>query len=181
MCAAGKSTVAKALAATTESCFGTDSDKIIENNTGYSLSYIKIKFGYKVLKLIEEETILKLPDFEFLATGGSIIYSNKAMEHLASISTIVYLKVPYSVIEERVKTGYKRTLLNPDTMSLKEIYKERIPLYKQWADVTIDGTYSVEKIVDIILKDKIDEAGPVEWRIVKLPAGGFIRRPFPKA
>ena len=40
----------------------------------------------------------------------------------------------------------------PGSTFIDEIYQEREPLYKKWADTTLDGQESVEKLVSSIIK-----------------------------
>ena len=37
-----------------------------------------------------------------IAPGGSVIYGPKAMEHLHEISTVVYLKLSYEDVKQRL-------------------------------------------------------------------------------
>lgn len=75
-----------------------------------------------------------------IAPGGSVIYGEEAMEHLKSISTLVYLKISYESLKERLENLTDRGVAYKDGMTLKDLYKERIPYYEKYADITIDVT-----------------------------------------
>ena len=75
-----------------------------------------------------------------IATGGSAVYSDEAMKHLAEIGTIVYLKITYDQLVSRLSDLQERgvVLKGGIGMSLRELYDERLPLYEQYAEVTVD-------------------------------------------
>ena len=75
-----------------------------------------------------------------IATGGSAVYSDAAMEHLASIGTIVYLEISYESLVDRLSDLEERgvVLKGGVSMSLRDLYEEREPLYRQYADITVN-------------------------------------------
>ena len=73
-----------------------------------------------------------------IATGGSVIYRDKAMQHLKTLGKIVYLQLPYEVIERRLGDLKKRGVALKDGFTLKDLYNERTPLYEKYADVTVE-------------------------------------------
>ena len=66
------------------------------------------------------------------------MYGTEAMEHLAEISTMVYLKLPYETIYGRIADTKKRGVVLRDGQTLKDLYDERCPLYEKYADLVID-------------------------------------------
>ena len=74
------------------------------------------------------------------------------MLHLSSFSEIIYINTPLDVIKQRIGQGKQRGLAAPEGSTIDEIYQEREPLYKKWADTTLDGQESVEKLVSSIIK-----------------------------
>jgi shikimate kinase len=92
---AGKSTTGIILAKNLSMGF-LDSDILIQINRGQSLQKILDESGYMHLRKIEEEEILKINiENHVIATGGSAVYSKKAMNHLQKISTVVFLHVDF--------------------------------------------------------------------------------------
>jgi shikimate kinase len=86
-----------------------------------------------------------------VSPGGSLIYTPHAMEHLKSISKIIYLKASLPTIEKRI-TGTARGLVKGNHKTLAEVYAARLPLYERWATVSVDAEQSPEKVVEAILK-----------------------------
>lgn len=73
-----------------------------------------------------------------IAPGGSVIYGKEAMEHLKEISIVVYLKLSYESLKERLGDLADRGVVLKNGMTLKDLYDERIPYYEKYADITID-------------------------------------------
>ena len=73
-----------------------------------------------------------------IATGGSVIYGEEAMKHLREIGTVVYLKLPYQEIEERLGDLNARGVTLQPGQTLKDLYEERIPLYEKYATKVLD-------------------------------------------
>ena len=95
---AGKSTIGIILAK--YMAFGfIDTDVLIQINYQKSLQQIMDDADYLHLRRIEETEILKINiDRHVIATGGSAVYSEKAMAHLADISRVVFLKAAYETL-----------------------------------------------------------------------------------
>ncbi|WP_461460064.1 shikimate kinase [Methanothrix sp.] len=73
-----------------------------------------------------------------IATGGSVVMSPRAMEHLISAGTVVYIKVPFEEIEKRLGNISSRGIVLFAGQSLRMMYDQRVSLYEQYADITID-------------------------------------------
>ncbi|NDH60026.1 MAG: shikimate kinase [Proteobacteria bacterium] len=151
MAGCGKSTIGKALSKNLGINF-TDTDLLIEEKFKASLEQIKKDNGYKFVRRAEEEVILSLDNhIKIISTGGSAIYSEKSMFHLSSFSKIVYINTPLEEIKNRIGQGQQRGLAAPEDLSIDDIYQEREPLYKRWADITLDGKDSVENLLSSVL------------------------------
>ena len=88
-----------------------------------------------------------------IATGGSVIYGEDAMNHLANIGTIVYLRATYQAIASRLSNLTGRGVAIKDGQSLYDLYKERTVLYEKYAEVTIDlDGLTIEETVNKISK-----------------------------
>ena len=73
-----------------------------------------------------------------IATGGSVVYGEDAMNHLKSIGTVVFLDVALDELEKRVQNLATRGIMFRSGETLADIYDERLPLYKKYADVTVE-------------------------------------------
>ena len=64
--------------------------------------------------------------------------SPRAMEHIRSDGTVVYLKVPFGEIEKRLGNLSGRGVVFFAGQTLHGMYAERVVLYESYADITID-------------------------------------------
>ncbi|MEM8499087.1 MAG: shikimate kinase [Pseudomonadota bacterium] len=138
MPAAGKSTIGKLLAALL-SCDFVDSDACIEQQQGVTLQAIVDAQGYAAFKRIEEQVLLGIdPEGSVLATGGSVVYSDAAMQHLASSAHIVYLSVEAETLLARLENADQRGLARKPGQSFDSLLAERLPLYRRYAEISIN-------------------------------------------
>lgn len=135
---AGKSTIGVLLAKALGYDF-LDTDLLIQNEEGMLLREIIAKKGLDQFKKIEERVNASVQvDKTVIAPGGSVIYGAKAMEHLASISKVVYLKLSYQELEKRLGDLTKRGVVFEKGQTLRDLYYERTPLYEKYAHVSIN-------------------------------------------
>ncbi len=152
---AGKSTIGIILAKTMRMGF-IDTDILIQINRQQTLQQILDETGYLNLRQIEEEEILRLNIAnQVIATGGSAIYSAKAMQHLQTISTIVFLDVSYEVICQRIRNFATRGIACAAKQSFAELFDERLQLYRRYADLTIDGSSATQEEIAEQIKEKL--------------------------
>lgn len=138
MPASGKSTVGVLLAKAVGYGF-IDSDLVIQSREGRLLSRIIEDEGLEGFLLIEEKINAELcADRCVIATGGSVVYGEKAMENFKKTGKIVYLKLSYEELARRLSDLKGRGVAIREGFTLKELYDERIPLYERYADVTVD-------------------------------------------
>jgi shikimate kinase len=134
---AGKSTVGIILAKMMSLDF-IDTDVLIQITQGRSLQQIVDTNGHIALRDIEQEVLLGLHCRDHVvATGGSAVYSEAAMKHLASEGTIIFLDVTLSDLEERVRNFDTRGLAKKQGQSFADLFLERVPLYRKYADLTL--------------------------------------------
>ena len=155
MSGAGKSTLGVLLAKTLGLHF-TDTDILIQQKTGKLLQQIIDGDGIDRFLQIEEEVVstLELQNC-VIATGGSVVYSEKAMEHLKKDALTVYLYADYEEIRGRLSNIKTRGIVFKGKNDLRAVYDERLPLYERYADLRIDCTLgdietSVERIADAV-------------------------------
>ncbi len=148
----GKSTVGVLLAKSLQWNF-IDTDLLIQSDTGKSLQQIIDEQGVENFRQIEEQYVLSIhPEKCVIATGGSVVYSDKAMEHLKKLGTIAYLQYPFEEINRRAKSVDERGLVRTKGQTLFDLYKERTPLYEQWAEIFIECNQQThEQVVANIL------------------------------
>jgi shikimate kinase len=151
---AGKSTVGVILAKTLGMTF-VDTDIAIQERTGRLLLEIIDTEGPDAFLKIEEETILsRHSDHAVIATGGSVVFSGKAMAHLKSEGVVIYLAISFEEMAKRLRNITTRGIILFKGESLLDMYHERIPLYEKYADITVDcpgGDF--EEIVGEVIRE----------------------------
>lgn len=135
---AGKSTVGVVLAKKLGYRF-VDSDLVIQEQYGKLLHELIQEHGVEGFWKLENDVNASLNQRRsVIATGGSVIYGSEAMEHLREIGTVVYLKLPYEEVVERLGDLNARGVTLMKGQTLRDLYEERIPLYEKYAHRVID-------------------------------------------
>lgn len=134
----GKSTVGVILAKVLGYEF-IDSDLVIQKQEGRRLFEIMEEEGIEGFIQIENRVNSELSaDKSVIATGGSVIYGEEAMENLKKIGQIIYLKLSQAELTRRLGNLKCRGVVLKEGQTLQQLYKERIPLYEKYADITVD-------------------------------------------
>jgi len=136
----GKSTVGVLLAKALGRYF-VDTDVLIQAIQGRSLQEIIDHDGLAAFRKIEEDYIL-CTDLTnaVIATGGSVVYSEKAMRHLAAYGVIIHLDLSVDKTEQRIRNLPTRGVVMERGQTIRSLYAQRQPLYRQYAQLTIDCT-----------------------------------------
>ena len=149
----GKSTVGVLLAKAL-GCLFTDVDLLISHRAKKPLQRILDEDGLEAFLALEEEVGSRLrAENTVIATGGSMVISDKAMRHLKTLGTVVYIDVPFEEIERRVTNIKTRGIVFHPNETLADVYRERKPLYERWADLTVkvEATDGIEDTVDKVI------------------------------
>ncbi len=149
---AGKSTVGVLVAKALGMDF-IDTDILIQQREGRLLQEIIDDDGIETFLKMEEKALLSLKcRNSVIATGGSAVYSDKAMRALRKDGVCVYLRLGYDEIERRLKNIRTRGIVIKGGQTLKDVYDERLPLYLKYSDVEADCSgLDVEQSVGLIL------------------------------
>lgn len=135
---AGKSTIGIVLAKVLGYDF-IDSDLLIQRSEGKLLWEIMRDSGNEAFSRIEEQINSQIQaEHSVIATGGSVVYGPRAMEHLRAISTVIYLKVNCATLEKRLGNLSRRGVVLKPGQTLLDLYKERGPLYEKYAHITVN-------------------------------------------
>lgn len=136
---AGKSTVGVLLAKRLGYNF-VDTDLLLQAEQQERLQEIIARVGLKEFKRLEESVCCQLTTMRsVIATGGSVVYSEPAMNHLSKMGQIVLIDLPLDILQERVNDMDSRGLVIGPGESYENLYIERQPLYKRYAEVTVEG------------------------------------------
>ena len=134
----GKTTLAKELAR--QLSWGwLDTDHLLQAWFGLTLESLKDSLSREDFLRSEQEVVLELWVRRcVVATGGSVIYSPKAMRKLQSLGPVVYLRASLETITSRVAQSPQRGLIMDEGEDLEALYAARTPLYEYYADLTLD-------------------------------------------
>ncbi len=149
----GKSTLGVLLAKTLLKGF-VDTDLIIQEREGKELYKIIAEKGKDAFAEIENKIVSQVTFKNcVVATGGSVVFGEDAMRNLKKQGTVVYLKLPLSEIERRVRNIKTRGIVMAPGMTLANVFEERAPLYEKYADITVNCSRApLEKTVEKIMK-----------------------------
>ena len=153
MAGAGKSTLGVLLAKALGMDF-VDTDILIQQSTKKLLQEIIETEGVERFMEIEEEVLSTLSlQNTVIATGGSAVYSDKAMKALKENGKAVYLRVGYDDLIRRIRNITTRGIVFRNATDFRSVYEERLPLYEKYADITIDTTtQDIEASVRLIVE-----------------------------
>ena len=158
MSGAGKSTLGVLLAKTLGKSFA-DTDIMIQQKDGRLLQDIIDSEGIEYFMKLEEDTVCSAELCDtVIATGGSVVYSDRAMKKLSDGGLCVYLNVDFDELTARLKNITTRGIVFKSAQTLREVYEERLPLYEKYADVTVECTgsgieESVGRIAELVSKN----------------------------
>lgn len=156
MMGAGKTTIGQQLAAALGYQFF-DTDAVVEQATGQSVSELFAAAGEPAFRELETQVLAELSTYRRLviATGGGIVMKQSNWSYLQQ-GVIVWLDVPVPTLFDRLKTDTTRPLLQTadPLASLQTLLEARQPLYRQ-ADlkISIAASESPEAIISRILAD----------------------------
>jgi len=151
MPASGKSSVGVVLAKRLGKKF-VDTDIVIQEKYGKLLKELIEEHGDDGFREIEDEVNATIDvSNSIISPGGSVVYGERAMKHLKEISVVIYLELSYTAIKSRLGDLRERGITLKDGQTLKDLYLERTPLYKKYADITINEMKkSLSKTIDEI-------------------------------
>ncbi|MBM3391381.1 MAG: shikimate kinase [Betaproteobacteria bacterium] len=142
MMGAGKTTIGRHLARRLKKRF-VDCDHEIEARTGVRIPVIfdiEGEVGFRkresqVLEALAEERGL------VLATGGGAVLAPQNRCLLAGTGLVIYLCVPPDELYARTKHDRNRPLLQVDNPQerIRELHAQRDPLYREIADIVLEG------------------------------------------
>lgn len=131
-----------------------DADLLIQKEENRLLSEIIREEGTEGFIAIENRVNAGIEaDKSVIATGGSVVYGREAMAHLKEIGTVLYLKLPYGMLQERLSNIQGRGVVLREGQTLEDLYEERTRLYEFYADLVVDETgLDVEKTIEQIIE-----------------------------
>lgn len=150
---AGKSTIGVLLAKRLGVAF-LDTDILMQTGEGCYLQATIAAHGVDGFRAIEERYLLGVaPNCGVVATGGSAVYSPRAMSHLKSLGPVVYLEIGLVSLKARLGNLDARGVLRMPGQTIDMLFAERRPLYERYADLTVstDGV-PPDRVVGHVLR-----------------------------
>lgn len=148
MPSSGKSTIGKPLSKELNMQF-IDTDTLILEREKKALKDIVNEDGHGRFLQIQEEIILNIEaKNHVISTGGSAVYNVKAMDYLKMDGFVVFLDVKLDEINNRLEGG--RRFARNSEQTFEDLYKERLPLYKKYANIVVDCS---DKGVNTIVRE----------------------------
>lgn len=154
MPACGKSTIGVNLAKLAGYDF-VDSDLLIQRREGKLLRELIRDEGVDGFIAIENKVNKSIEvRRSVIATGGSAVYGQEAMEHFRQLGTVVYLKQPLKELQKRLGNLTYRGVVCRGGNTVEALYKERTPLYEKYAHITVDAYgCSVDELVEAVYRN----------------------------
>lgn len=154
---AGKTTVGRQLAARLCLPF-LDSDHEVERRTGVTVATIFDIEGEGGFRKRESEVLQDLLHKGplVLATGGGAVLVAENRKVMSGAGVVAYIQVDPMALHERTRNDRNRPLLQvADPLArLRELYQQRDPLYREVANMVIDGNrHNAKQIADLIEKE----------------------------
>lgn len=149
----GKSTVGVLVAKALGMSF-VDTDLELMRRTGRKLQEMLDEDGLESFLDEEETTILALDvSHTVIATGGSVVLEPEAVKCLQENGILVFLDVSMEELKKRITNIKSRGIAFAKGQDLMDIYEERVPLYRKYADVVVDKEGDLENTVESVLRE----------------------------
>lgn len=149
----GKSTIGVVLAKVMGYQF-IDADLVIQEKEGKLLCEIIEEAGTDGFIEVENRINSQIEaKHAIIATGGSVVYGAEAMAHLKEIGTVIYLKLPFEELNQRLRDIKGRGVVLREGQTLLDLYEERVVLYEKYADMIVDEyQLNVEQTIEKIME-----------------------------
>lgn len=159
----GKSTLGQRLAKRLNYQF-LDTDLLLEKETNLDLQDIVNLRGLPYFLALEERILCNLNCRNtVIATGGSAIYSQAAMNALGAHGIRIYLCISLASMLQRVSNQNNRGLVKLAGRPMQYLYQERKSLYPRFADIVVDNNrpvtqQSLDRVIEQIAAYDADYA-----------------------
>lgn len=155
MMGSGKSTTGRILARKLDVSFQ-DLDEMIEKEEGMSIPEIFSTKGEPYFRELERKILISESQKSsgVMALGGGSLQNQRIVDHLKIYGWLIFLKVPLSVIYDRISGDKKRPMLSGENglHKLRLLLDERTGLYRQ-AHITLQAdNKNPDILADTIIK-----------------------------
>jgi shikimate kinase len=155
MMGVGKSTVGRRVAKELSRPF-VDSDDEVVARTGRAVTEIFATDGEAAFRDIEAEAMADLlasPVPSVIAAAGGSVLISSTRDRLRESGTVVWMRAPVDVLVGRTSRGTHRpALANDPRATLTQMETDRVALYSEVADITVDCTAPIAAVVGTIVR-----------------------------
>lgn len=147
----GKSTVGLELAKQLDQSY-IDTDTYIEMKYGNIPDIFQQK-GEETFRLYEIKTLKETTKYQIISTGGGIVEKQENYQTMKTNGVIIYLHTSFKEIVKRLGKDANRPLWNKSMKDKENLYKKRIPLYKEFSDYIVQTDQkTVQELVQEIIE-----------------------------
>lgn len=148
----GKSTAGKKAAKILNLLFF-DVDHEVEKKEGMAIVEIFERRGEAAFRAAESRILsdLSVQEGALISTGGGIILDQANVDKMKETGKIIWMRRPVEMILEGVNANV-RPLIKNDPQKLAQIYADREPLYRKYADIIVDNNGSLDDAAEAIVK-----------------------------
>jgi len=133
-------------------------DEMLEERFGEKIAAFVEKKGWEIFRDQEQALAEELAEMDniIIDTGGGVIVRDANIQNLRRTSFVVWLQTSPDKIARRIYGDSNRPSLTGSKSSadeIVEVLRQREPLYKKIAHITVDtGQHSIDECLEIILK-----------------------------
>ena len=134
----GKSSLGKRVARETGIPFA-DTDQLVAQSAGCTVNEFFERYGEDVFRKAETNMLANLTRVRpmMISTGGGTILSPVNRHIMRSWGRIVWIDRPLDEILSDIKLDRRPTLRDGGLAEVERVYRERLPLYRGLADITV--------------------------------------------
>ncbi len=147
MAGCGKSTVGRALAQRLNKNL-VDTDEVVEKTENMSIPEIITEKGEDYFRQCEISAVCSVgkEKSQIIATGGGVVTRNENYKPLKQNGIIVFINRDADLLPTN-----NRPL--SQMHGVKTLYEKRMPMYRQFADIEVDGNGTIDEVAERIVKE----------------------------
>jgi len=172
MPSAGKTKLGRQLAERLKWAFVDTDDVIVNACKAQKLQDVVDRLSRAKFLKAEEDAVIKtvqtMSTSSVIATGGSVVYSERAMELLAKETHVIHVWASLTTVTRRIEKDPDRGLVLDPGETIADLFVRRMPLYCRWAHGTVDTNHSrskaAKRLATQLLEDEIITLTPTPSR-----------------
>lgn len=138
-----------------------DIDRGIEHMySGESLTELWLRMGDDLFRDIESKVVVEMcsKDKHVISFGAGTLGRPENREHASKDALVVYLEMTANDLWSRMQADPKSAATRPDLaggglQEVENLLSKRDPVYRECADLHVDGMLSTAEIADIVLEE----------------------------